>query len=225
MDVGPAAKGRRSNPPMEHTDMNETSRPRPQPPDGPPPAGGDYVTVDDTGDFGYHRSEQELLAAFEYVGEARSIIDRRGDDHLLVMDPNRRLVLGPALGPVEFHWLGEAWQAAQNMHAERHRIRRFHPGSPDHLLRDLFEILALEHAADPAAGSWILEVGGVTTPLRNLQEVDRRLSRQDRLEKARVRDPFGCSYRPVLRRRHWYMPATAGFIVYVETPHRAERQK
>ena len=205
--------------------MNETSRPRPQPPDGPPPAGGDYITVDDTGDFGYHRSEQELLAAFEYVGEARSIIDRRGNDYLLVMDPNRHLVLGPALGPVEFHWLGQAWQAAQNVHAERHRIRRFHPGSLDQLLRDLFEILVLEHAADPAAGSWTLEVGGATTHLRSLQEVDRRLSRQGRLEKARVRDPFGRSYRPVLHRRHVPVPAAAGLMVYVETPHGEERQK
>jgi hypothetical protein len=210
---------------MEHTDMNEASRPRPQPPDGPPPAGGDYITVDDTGDFGYHRSEQDLLAAFEYVGEARSIIDRRGNDYLLVMDPNRRLVLGPALGPVEFHWLGQAWRAAQNMHAERHRIRRFYAGSRDQLLRDLFETLVLEHAADPAAGSWTLEAGGVTTRLRNLQEVDRRLSRQDRLETARVSDPFGRTYRPVLHRRHWYMPTAAGLIVYVETPRRAERQK
>jgi hypothetical protein len=198
--------------------MNSTSRLRPHPPDGPPPAGGDYVTVDETGDFGYHRSKQELLAAFEYVGEARSIIDRRGNDYLLVMDPDRRLVLGPALGPVEFHWLGQAWQAAQNLHVERHRLRRFHPGTRDQLLRDLFEILLLEQGADPAAGQWTLEFGGVTTRLHDLREVDRRLSRQIRLEQARVRDPYGRAYRPVLHRRHWYLPAAATLIVYVETP-------
>jgi hypothetical protein len=193
----------------------------------------DYVTVDDTGDFGHHWSERELLAAFEYAGEARSIIDRKGNDYGLVMDPDRRLILGPALGPVEFHWLSQAWQAAQNVHVERHRLRRFHPGTRDQLLQDLFEVLVLEHAADTGPRSWSLDVGGVTTRLRSLQEVDCRLSGQIRLERARVRDPFGRTYRPVLHRRHWYMPASAGLIVYVETPqgnergavHRAERQK
>ncbi|MBT2553514.1 hypothetical protein [Arthrobacter sp. ISL-5] len=134
----------------------------------------DYVTVDDTGDFGHRWSERELLAAFEYAGEARSIIDRKGNDYGLVMDPDRRLILGPALGPVEFHWLSQAWQAAQNVHVERHRLRRFHPGTRDQLLQDLFEVLVLEHAADTGPRSWSLDVGGVTTRLRNLQEIDCR---------------------------------------------------
>jgi hypothetical protein len=200
--------------------MNATSRLRPYISDGPAAPGRvrDFVAVDDSGDFSYHRSEQDLLAAFEYVGEARSIVDRGGTDYGLALDPNRHLVLGPALGPAEFHWLRQAWQAAQRVHVGEHRLRRFYAGSRDELLRDLFEILVLEHGSDPATGSWAVEIEGVRTRRYNLQEVDRVLSRMGRLARVHVQDPFGRTYRPVRHRKHWYLPVAAGFILYIEIP-------
>ncbi|WP_427005102.1 hypothetical protein [Pseudarthrobacter sp. H2] len=178
----------------------------------------DFIAVDDSGDFTYHRSEQDLLTAFEYVEEARTVLDRDGTDYRLALDPNRHIVLGPALGPVEFHWLRQAWQVAQKMHIEEHRIRRFFADTGDQLLRDLFETLVLEHGAGSATDSWTVDIESTPTHLDNLEEVDRRLSGPVRLEQARVEDPFGRTYRPVRHRNHWYLPAAAGFIVYIEIP-------
>ncbi len=92
--------------------MNAMSR-RMQDPAGLPAGSGasrEFVAIDDSGQFSYHRSEQDLLAAFEYVGEAACIIDRSGSAFRLALDSNRHLILGPALGPVEFHWLRHAWR-------------------------------------------------------------------------------------------------------------------
>ncbi len=92
------------------------------------------------------------------------------------------------------------------------------PETPDNLLSDLFETLALEHGAEPVDGLWTLDIDGPTTRRHALQEVDRSLSGQDQLENVRVRDTFGHVYRPVRHRKHWYLPAAAGFILYVEIP-------
>ena len=37
---------------------------------GPSGAGGDFVVVEDSGEFSYYGSREALLADFEYVGEA-----------------------------------------------------------------------------------------------------------------------------------------------------------
>lgn len=108
--------------------MNTTSRIRDT--SGPPAGAGaarDFVAVDDSGEFSYHQSEQNLMAAFEYVGEAACILDRSGKAYRLGLDTNRHLMLGPARGAVEFHWLRQAWLDAQNAHPEVHRLRRFFP--------------------------------------------------------------------------------------------------
>lgn len=180
----------------------------------------DFIAVDDSGDFTYHRSEQDLLEAFEYVEEARSIIARDGTDYRLALDPNHHIVLGRALGPVEFHWLRQTWQGAQKVHTEEHRIRRFFADTRDELLRDLFETLILEHGAGSATDPWTVDIEGTATHLDDLEEVDRRLSGPVRLDQARVEDPFGRTYRPVRHRNHWYLPAAAGFIFYLEIPPR-----
>lgn len=192
----------------------------------PVPAGRsrDFIAVDDGGNFTYHPSEQDLCAAFEYVEEARSIIDRCGTDFRLALGPHRRVVLGPDLGPVEFHWLRQAWHASLTVHSKAHRLQRFFPGTREQLLLDLFECLALERATAVGAGegtgdgAWNVEIDGGQTRVPDLQGVDRLLSGPVRLERARVRDPFGHVYRPVRHRRHWYLPVVVGHILYVEVP-------
>lgn len=178
----------------------------------------DFVAVDDGRDFSYHRSEPSLLAAFEYVAEAACIIDRSGSAYHLALDPNRRLILGPPLGPVEFHWLRHAWLAAQNAHPEGHRLRRFYPLSRDEVVSDLFETLALERGKAPAEGAWSLEIGGLAMQASSMEDIDRRLARRKPLQHIHVSDPFGHLYRPARHRSHWYLPATAGSILYIEVP-------
>ena len=181
-------------------------------------AARDFVAVDDGGDFSYHRSEQSLLAAFEYVAEAACIIDRSGTAYRLALDSNRRLILGPPLGPVEFHWLRHAWLDAQNAHPEGHRLRRFYPLSRDEVVSDVFETLALERGTAPAQGAWSLDIGGLATHPSSMADIDRRLGRRTPLEHVHVTDPFGHLYRPARHRSHWYLPATAGSILYIEVP-------
>ncbi len=178
----------------------------------------DFVAVDDSGDFSYHRSVQDLLAAFEYVGEAVCIIDRSGRAYRLVLDANRRMVLGPVLGPVEFHWLRHAWLDAQRTHPEGHRLRRFYPVTMDEVVTALFEILALERGREPAAGAWSLDIDGVASLPPSLEEIDRRLAHEKPLEHVHVKDPFGHIYRPARHHRRWYLPAAAGSILYIEIP-------
>ena len=180
----------------------------------------DFVAVDDSGEFSYHRSEQDLLTAFEYVGEAACIIDRSGSAYRLALDSHRHLVLGPALGPVEFHWLRHAWLDAQNARPEGHRLRRFYPASRDEVVSGLFETLALERGTEPAAGAWSLDIDGLASRPSKIQEIDRLLAGQDRLERARVTDPFGHIYRPERHRKHRYLRPAAGSILYIEIPAR-----
>lgn len=200
--------------------MNTTSRPAQDTPDLPAGAGiaRDFVVIDDSGDFSYHRSEQDLLAAFEYVGEAACILDRSGSAYRLALDPNRHLVLGPSRGQVEFHWLRHAWLDAQGAHPEGHRLRRFYPATRDEVVSDLFETLALERGTAPAGGAWSLDIDGLASHPSGIEDIDVQLRRQDVLAHAHVTDPFGHLYRPARHRRHWYLPAAAGFILYIEIP-------
>jgi hypothetical protein len=200
--------------------MNTTSRTIPET-SGRDGNARDFVAVDDSGDFSYYRSEQDLMAAFEYVEEAACIIDRSGGAYRLALDPDRHLILGPSRGPVEFHWLRQAWQAAQRVHMDEHRLRRFYPITGDEVVSGLFETLALERGTEPAEGRWALDIDGIALSRYNLEEVDRRLADQARLEHTHVQDPFGHTYRPIRHRKHWYLPAAAGVILYVETPARA----
>jgi hypothetical protein len=201
--------------------MNTTPRRQPDTLGLPARAGDarDFIAVDDSGDFSYHRSEQDLMTAFEYVGEAACIIDRSGSAYRLALDPNRRLILGPSIGPVEFHWLRHAWMDAQNAHPEGHRLRRFYPITKDEVVSDLFETLALEHGPETAEGSWFLDINDVASHPSNLKDIDRLLTHQDLLkQRVRVKDPFGHTYRPLRRRRHWYLRASAGSNLYIEIP-------
>lgn len=199
--------------------MNTTSR-RMQDTSGLPAAGvpREFVAVDDSGEFSYHRSEQDLIEAFEYVGEAACIIDRSGSAYRLALDSHRHLALGPALGPVEFHWLRHAWLDAQNAHPEGHRLRRFYPVTRDEVVSGLFETLALEGGTAPVEGAWSVDIDGFASFASSIQEVDRRLARQGPLEHARVKDPFGHIYRPARHRRHRYLPPAAGSLLYIEIP-------
>lgn len=178
----------------------------------------DFVAVDDGGDFSYHGSEKELMAAFEYVDEAACIIDRNGIAYRLVLDPDRHMVLGPALGTVEFHWLRHAWLDAQSAHPDEHRLRRFYPLTGDEVVSDLFQTLALERGRGPAEGAWSLDIDGVGSSVPGIEEIDRRLARRKPLGHVKVKDPFGHVYRPARRRSHWYLPAAAGAILYIEVP-------
>lgn len=202
------------------TDMNAKRQTRGRSSDVPAFADrpGDFVVVDESGNFAYHRSEQDLLGAFEYIGEATSVINRDGTCFRLALDLSRHLVLGPALGPVEYHWLRDAWQAAQKMYIEDHRLQRFYAETQVQLLQDLFETLVLEHSKDSPADPWVVDIAGASMSLQNLEEVDRLLSGPVQLEQAKVQDPFKRAYRPVRYRKHWYLPASVGFILYVEIP-------
>ena len=181
-------------------------------------AARDFVAVDESGEFSYHRSEQDLMAAFEYVGEAACIVDRRGSAYRLALDPHRHLILGHALGPVEFHWLRQAWLDAQNAHPEIHRLRRFFPLTTQGVVLDVFETLTLEHGPERAGGSWSLDMDGVASKTTSLEDIDHQLAHMVRLDQVHVRDPFGHIYRPLRHRRHWYLPATARFNLYIEVP-------
>ena len=120
---------------------------------------------------------------------------------------------------MEFHWLRHAWLDAQNAHPEGHRLRRFYPVTRDEVVSDLFETLALERGTAPAEGAWSLDIDGLAShpsgiaghrpPARGARTV---------LAHAHVTDPFGHLYRPARHRRHWYLPAAAGFILYIEIP-------
>ncbi|CAH0229650.1 hypothetical protein SRABI26_02615 [Arthrobacter sp. Bi26] len=121
---------------------------------------------------------------------------------------------------MEFHWLRHAWLDAQNAHPEGHRLRRFDPATRHEVVSDLFETLGLERGTAPAAGAWSLNIDGLASHPSNIQEIDQRLASQDRLEQARVEDPFGHLYRPARHRKHRYLRPAAGSILYIEIPAR-----
>ena len=68
--------------------MSTTATKQPAGPGYPTPADDmkDFIAVDDSGKFSFHRSEQDLIQAFEYADEARCIIDRKGSTFRLILD-------------------------------------------------------------------------------------------------------------------------------------------
>lgn len=176
----------------------------------------DFIAVDDGGDFSYHRSERDLVAAFEYAAEASCILDRKGTAYRLMLDRDRRLVLGHSIGPVEYHWLKHAWLSAQTVHSEEHRMRRFPAESVEELIADLFEVVALDQGIAPAQRQWSLLIGGSPSHPSDLKEINRQLSHQKVLDRVRVQDPFGHVYRAARHRRYRLLPAAPGPILYLE---------
>lgn len=174
----------------------------------------DYVAVDDVGTFSYYPSETALIQGFEYVQEAASIVDRDGNTFRLALDADRRLRLGPSFGPVEFHWLRQAWSHEQRVHPRDHPLRRFYPAGRGALLSGLFETLQLEHGTVPTPVPWTLILGGAESHPGTLKDVDGRLARQDQLEHARVQDPFGHTYRPVRHGARRMFAHAADFTYY-----------
>ncbi|MGO4227596.1 hypothetical protein AB4Y72_01860 [Arthrobacter sp. YAF34] len=202
--------------------------PAPRPDDGgtagltpaPAGAGGDFVVVEDSGEFSYYGSRGALLADLEYVGEAPCILDRSAQTYRLELDENRHLRMGPPLGPVEFHWLRQALADAREVHPERHRLQRADASGLAGLVAGLFETLQLERGTDAELGLWGLEIDGLSTRRNALADVDRLLAGNERLDTVRVTDPFGHLYRPVWHPKHRHL-GHAGFLTYVETPARA----
>jgi hypothetical protein len=190
--------------------MDATKPPRPSP-------GGDFVVVEDSGEFSYYASVDALLADFEYVGEATCIIDRSAAAYRLELDGNRHLHLGPPLGAVEFHWLRQALADARQMHPAAHRLQRAETAGLAELVAGLFETLQLEHGTDPDLGLWSLEIDGLSTRRNVLADVDLLLARNAALESVRVTDPFGHQYRPEWHRKHRHL-GRAGFLSYIEIP-------
>lgn len=190
--------------------MDATRPPRPSP-------GGDFVVVEDSGEFSYYASVDALLADVEYVGEATCIIDRSAAAYRLELDGNRHLRLGPPLGSVEFHWLRQALADARQVHPEGHRLQRAESAGLGELVAGLFETLQLEHGADADLGLWSLEIDGLSTRRNALADVDVLLAGNARLESVRVTDPFGHQYRPEWHRKHRHL-GHAGFLSYIEIP-------
>ncbi|MEV5050384.1 hypothetical protein [Arthrobacter sp. LAR12-1-1.1] len=187
------------------------------PPPRPSGAGGDFVVVEDSGEFSYYRSRDALLADFEYVGEAPCIIDRSATTYRLELDQNRHLRMGPPLGSVEFHWLRQALADARDVHPEGHRLQRADTAGLAGLVAGLFETLQLERGTDAELGLWSLDIDGLATRRNALADVDRLLAGNDRLEAVLVTDPFGHEYRPVWHPKHRHL-GHAGFLSYVEVP-------
>jgi hypothetical protein len=181
----------------------------PTPPPRPPGAAGDFVVVEDSGEFSYYRSREDLLADLEYVGEAPCIIDRAATTYRLELDENRHLRMGPPLGQVEFHWLRQALADAREVHPERHRLQRAETTGLADLVAGLFETLQLERGTDAELGLWALEIDGLATRRNALADVDRLLAGNEHLDTVRVTDPFG--------HRHI---GHAGYLTYVEVPAR-----
>ncbi|MGY3316954.1 hypothetical protein [Arthrobacter sp. TE12232] len=189
---------------------------------GPSGAAGDFVVVEDSGEFDYYRSREDLLADLEYVGEAPCIIDRNATSYRLELDQNRHLKLGPPLGPVEFHWLRQALADAREVHPEKHRLQRADAVGLTELVAGLFETLQLERGTDAELGLWGLEIDGLSTRRNELADVDRLLAGNEQLDTVRVTDPFGHLYRPVWHPKHRHV-GHAGFLSYVEIPARRTR--
>ena len=189
------------------------------PPPLPSGASGDFVVVEDSGEFSYYRSPEALLADFEYVGEAPCIIDRGATTYRLELDKNRHLRLGPPLGSVEFHWLRQALAAAREVHPESHRLQRVDPGGLAGLVAGLFETLQLERGTGVELGLWSLDIDGLATRRNALADVDRLLAGNNRLDTVLVTDPFGHQYCPVWHPKHRHL-GHAGYFSYVEVPAR-----
>ena len=188
----------------------------------PPPRplpGGDFVVVEDSGEFSYYASLDALLADVEYVGEATCIIDRTATAYRLELDGNRHLRLGPPLGVVEVHWLRQALADARQVHPEGHRLQRAETAGLAELVAGLFETLQLEHGTEADLGLWSLEIDGLSTRRNALADVDLLLAGNARLESVRVTDPFGHTYRPEWHRKHRHL-GRAGFLSYFEIPGR-----
>ena len=180
-------------------------------------AGGDFVVVEDSGEFSYYRSREALLADFEYVGEARCIIDRNATTFRLELDEHRHLRMGPPLGSVEFHWLRQALADARDVHPEGHRLQRADTAGLAGLVAGLFETLQLERGPDAELGLWSLDVDGLATRRNALADVDRLLAGNHQLDTVLVTDPFGHQYHPVWHPKHRHL-GHAGFLSYVEVP-------
>jgi hypothetical protein len=105
--------------------------------------------VDDGGEFSFHESAADVVAAFEYANEAACILDRHGAPFRLVAAPGARLALAPGLGAPDFSWLRQAWIDAQHRAPHRYPLQRFYPGTMPALLETLFECLWLRHGPDP----------------------------------------------------------------------------
>ena len=183
----------------------------------------DFIVVDDSGNFSFHRSEQDLVQAFEYVEEARCIVDREGSTFRLTLDANRDLRLGRSFGPFEFHWLRQAWREAQRIRVQEHPLLRFSPTDRAELVAGLFETLELEDRTGQTPGPWTVVLDDTETHPASRDDLNRRLSDRVRLGSVVVQDPFGHTYRPIRHLEHRYLPPFAGFICYVEIPPRGTK--
>ena len=200
--------------------MSTTATKQPAGPGHPTPADDmkDFIVVDDNGKFSFHRTEQDLIQAFEYADEARCIIDRKGSTFRLILDAGNTLRLGSSMGPVDFRWLRQIWRDAQRLHVQEHPLLRYYPIDREELMAGLFEILELEDRTGQTPRPWTLVLDGTETHPTNLGDIDRRLSDRGQMDSILVQDPFGHTYMPVRHLEHRFLPLSAGFICYVEIP-------
>lgn len=180
----------------------------------------DYVVVDDTGDFAYYASPDLIITDLEYVQEASCILDRAGNGHRLLLREDRTLCISPSLGPVDFHWLRQAWGDCQRRNQRAHPLHRRHMADLELLLAGLFEVLSLEGGDCRTDSPWTLEVDGEVTHPASLREVDGVLAGMEDLERATVHDPFGHGYRPVRHSGHRSLAPAGKTIHYVELSRR-----
>ncbi|WP_423182805.1 hypothetical protein [Arthrobacter sp. NyZ413] len=183
---------------------------------------GDFVAVDDNGDFTYYPSEAAVLDDFEYVAEAASIFDRAGNDYRLTLEDGRTLRIGAPLGRVEFTWLREAWMNDRHRETRHHRLLRFYPKVLEPLVAGIFETLCLELAGEDTQAiqqtqvPWTVETNGHVSHLKTLTDVDGLVGSLGEPRKATVRDPFGHLYRPAPRPRRLLRRHGGRAIYYVE---------
>ena len=155
-------------------------------PGAPADSARDFISVDDGGKFMYHRSEQDLIAALEFIDEIPCVIDRAGNSFSPRLHANGRLFLGPGQSQVELYWLRQAWLDAQNVHAEEHRLKRSYPDSMSQILSDLFESLARHRDKETDVDPRTPGTEGIPSP-RNVTATDERRTSLDQAGHAGVR--------------------------------------
>ncbi|WP_394937786.1 hypothetical protein [Psychromicrobium sp. YIM B11713] len=177
---------------------------------------GEFIALNDGGEFSYHASQQRLLESFEYPAEAICIIDRNGYSYGLWMDEQRRLRLTAPRGRVEFHNLRQAWLRTQRLRPQSYPLHRLMPVSSASLINSMFETLQLEQQPSGIGSEWTLHLAQTTSHPFSLAMVDHYLAEQDSLDQVIVCDPFGHSYQPVRHQTHRFLAPAAGYICYEE---------
>ncbi len=177
----------------------------------------DFITVDDGGTFTYYYSAGALCQDFEYAGQAEAVLDRDANQYPLILDENRRIILGHSIEKADLSWLRRAWHEIQETSPRLYPLRRGMPDTDQALMASLFEILELTAGYGPAGRLWTVVLDGRVTHLESLPDLTTWLSGLTDLSGAVVKDPYGHLYRPTRADRRGPAISDRHRIAYIET--------